>query len=99
MLKVRNMEGSSGREVANQFVITDTENNKVTFQSYDSTIIEIDSKNGVITVHPDYNYSKTTGKYRNKFMEVYFGALVNIKELEKAMSCGYWGNWKVVKAF
>jgi len=100
MLKVKNLTSPrTGREVANQFVITDTENNKTTFQSYDSTIIELDHENNIITVHRDYNYSNTTSKYRNQFMNIYLGALENVKELEKAMSCGQWNSWKVIKAF
>lgn len=39
-MKVRNLEGKSGRAVPNQFVIN--EGRKTWFQSYDSVIIEID---------------------------------------------------------
>lgn len=39
-MKVYNLEGKSGRAVANQFVIED--GSKTWFQSYDSVIIEID---------------------------------------------------------
>lgn len=69
MLKVENMVSErSGRAVANQFVITDTENGITTFQSYDSTIVSIDRHNKVITVYDAWDYSMTTGKYRNQFM-------------------------------
>lgn len=39
-IKVRNMLGNSGREIANQFVITD--GNNETFQSYKSAIVRIE---------------------------------------------------------
>ena len=101
MMKVRNMESpKTGREVANQFIITDVEKNVTLFQSYMSPIIEIDRTNLVITVHSDYNYSRTTGKYRNKFMEDEgFYELSNIKELDKCIKLGTYENFKVVKAF
>lgn len=100
-MKVRNMESpKTGREVANQFIITDVEKNVTLFQSYTSPIIEIDRTNLVITVHSDYNYSRTTGKYRNKFMEDEgFYELSNIKDLEKYIKLGTYENFKVVKAF
>ena len=77
-MKVRNITGRTGRAVANQFII-ETEGRgangnflkKEVFQSYDSIIAEI-------TVWPDetvvkldkncWNYSTTTGKYRNQFL-------------------------------
>lgn len=39
MLKAYNLEGKSGRAVANQFVLK--EDNRKVFQSYDSTIVEV----------------------------------------------------------
>ena len=55
----------------NQFVVMylteDTE--VISFQSYESTIIVIDRINRLIEVHPDYDYSNTTSKYRNMFFE------------------------------
>ena len=98
MLQVRNLTSSrSGREVANQFVIRDTENSKTTFQSYDSPIIEIDYANNILKVFRNWNYSKTTGKYRNQFMSEEFFGLDSTKELEKAMHEGCWEGWKVIK--
>jgi hypothetical protein len=56
----------SGRGVANQFIITDDEGNE-TFQSY-RTIIAT-NKCGNITLDVNsWDYSKTTGKYRNIFL-------------------------------
>lgn len=77
-MKVENMMSSNGNKVANQFVISEwgelvngTPYRKETFQSYDSVI-------AVKTILPDttevvldptfWDYSKTTGKYRNIFL-------------------------------
>ena len=67
MLRVSNMvSDASGREIANQFIIKN--DNKTMFQSYQSPIVEIDWTNQTLTVYPNWNYSMTTGKYRNMFM-------------------------------
>ena len=68
-MKVENIESSKGNIIANQFVITDDNGNEY-FQSYNSMIvkkplrvwdkIELDQKY--------WNYSNTTGKYRNIFL-------------------------------
>lgn len=52
-------------DVPNQFVIRTDEGTY--FQSYDSIIALIDTS-GKVTLGEDWNYSKTTGKYRNKFL-------------------------------
>ena len=68
-MRVYNMESSrTGRPVANQFVIVDDDANKMTFQSYDSMIVEIDWQNSIVTFGKDWNYSVTTSKYRNEFL-------------------------------
>lgn len=52
----------------NQFIIYDNEGNTY-LQSYDSIIVKID-KFGKIFLDENYwDYSKTTGKYRNKFLK------------------------------
>ena len=56
----------SGNPVANQFVIN--HNGKKYFQSY-ATIIAVKDEFGLITLNYDYwDYSRTTGKYRNEFL-------------------------------
>ena len=77
-MKVQNMLSSNARTVPNQFIITDEGRGALgnftkreTFQSYDSVI-------AVRTVWPDntrveldrdsWDYSVTTGKYRNQFL-------------------------------
>lgn len=65
---IDNMIGASGREVPNQYkVIINTDvNTYKCFYSYNSLIIIY--KNGrLFRIGTDYNYSRTTGKYRNAF--------------------------------
>lgn len=65
-MKVRNMESPrTGRPVANQFIIEG--DGKTIFQSYDSTIAVIDWNEKTVKIGNDWNYSTTTGKYRNMF--------------------------------
>ena len=63
-MKVQNMiSPASGREVANQYEIWD-DNGVNYFQSYNSIIGKIDK--GQVTLDEYYwDYSVTTGKYRN----------------------------------
>lgn len=64
-LEVQNLK-YNGREVPNQFEIFYTEDNKryKIFQSYNRMILKLE--NGVLTeVGKDWDYSRTTGKYRN----------------------------------
>lgn len=64
-MKVQNFTSANGNKVANQFEIR--ENGKRIFQSYNSVICVIE--NGVVTLDEYYwNFSKTTGKYRNIFL-------------------------------
>jgi len=64
-MKVQNFTSSNGNKVANQFIIT--EGNKETFQSYNSVIAVKEA--GKITLDKTYwDYSTTTGKYRNQFL-------------------------------
>lgn len=64
MINVQNMTSDRGNTIANQFIITtDT---AVYFQSYESIIAK--KENGNITLYKNWDYSKTTGKYRNIFL-------------------------------
>jgi hypothetical protein len=72
-MKVQNMTNARGNKIANQFIITDHEQNAQYFQSYDSIIaLKIyDEIEGGDIIHLDskyWDYSKTTGKYRNMFL-------------------------------
>lgn len=88
MLRVSNMTSQrSGREVANQFIIED--GNKTMFQSYSSPIVEIDVQNKTLTVYPHWDYSMTTGKYRNMFMDDYcFDQMADKNGFEEGMKAG-----------
>jgi len=64
-MRVENMRSSRGNFVPNQFIVYDNE--KTYFQSYDSIIALV--KNGITYLDNYYwDYSTTTGKYRNAFL-------------------------------
>ena len=63
--RVENMVSNKGNKIANQFVIY-TDNGSI-FQSYNSTIVKIDSGKTYLDKNT-WDYSKTTGKYRNIFL-------------------------------
>jgi hypothetical protein len=64
-MKITNLTSSRGNTIANQFEIR-TEK-AVYFQSYQSIIIKIeDGKTFLDSTY--WDYSKTTGKYRNQFL-------------------------------
>ena len=65
-MKVENMTSSQGNKVANQFVIRDDNNNEY-FQSYRS-IIAKRSQDKIYLDKYFWDYSRTTGKYRNLFL-------------------------------
>lgn len=64
-MKVQNFTSNSGNKVANQFLITD--GNTTVFQSYESIIAK--KINGKVYLDSEkWDYSTTTGKYRNMFL-------------------------------
>lgn len=68
-MKVRNMtSGKTGGAVPNQLIIEDGD--KETFQSYDSVICVklYDDARTVTLDSKKWDYSKTTGRYRNQFL-------------------------------
>ncbi len=65
-MKVRNMTNSNENKVANQFEI-EADNGDRFFQSYNSIIVKLSA--GRVTLDRHYwDYSRTTGKYRNIFL-------------------------------
>lgn len=56
-------------ENKNQFVIVDKD--RIYFQSYESMIAKINREDKKITLYPDYDYSKTTLKHLNLFLNQY----------------------------
>lgn len=91
-MKVYNMQSPNGREVANQFIITEEGRGALgnfikreTFQSYASVIAERIVWDDRIDIKLDVNYwdySTTTGKYRNQFLGE------DKKETEKKIKAG-----------
>ena len=70
-MKVKNITNTKGNKIKNQFIIKT--NDSLVFQSYDSVIVEIRNcyhENKKIFLDEKYwNYSTTTSKYRNIFLE------------------------------
>ena len=62
---VENMTSSNGNKVPNQFIIR-VNSEGTFFQSY-NTIIAAKTPEGVL-LDLDWDYSVTTGKYRNQFL-------------------------------
>lgn len=73
-MKVQNMTSSKGNNIANQFIITGIDSDDCdfeTFQSYDSVIATRRTIGGEYEIKLDsryWDYSVTTGKYRNQFL-------------------------------
>ena len=80
-MKVQNMTSAKGNKIANQFIITGYEDVEIdsgigmlndsqyfeVFQSYESAIAK--KQDGKIELDAQYwDYSVTTGKYRNQFL-------------------------------
>ena len=72
---VQNMKGKNGREIPNQFEIFGHDENGIpikVFQSYSSTIAIIRAGQAFskhVTLDKEkWNYSRTTSKYRNIFL-------------------------------
>ena len=63
---VQNMKGSNGREIPNQFEIF-ADDGKY-FQSYSSLIVFKPFSGKIVLDVNKWDYSKTTGKYRNIFL-------------------------------
>ena len=64
--QIENMQSAKGNDIANQFRIFTDEG--VFFQSY-SSIIAFKPNSGKIVLDRDkWDYSVTTGKYRNRFL-------------------------------
>lgn len=65
-MKVSNMTSPRGHKVPNQFIIRTNEG--VYFQSYQSIIALIKNDGSVVLDDYYWDYSRTTGKYRNEFL-------------------------------
>ena len=63
---VKNLTSNKGTKIPNQFIIS-TPTSKI-FQSYDSVIVKQTRKNTYLDYYY-WNYSETTSKYRNIFLD------------------------------
>ena len=79
MATVQNMVSNRGNKIANQFIIYTTEGS--IFQSYNSTIVKIENGKTYLDLNK-WDYSKTTGKYRNIFLNE------NKKQTEEKIKSG-----------
>jgi len=69
-MKVQNITSNNGNKIANQFIVND-DNGNTYFQSYNSMIVKKDYESDQVKIYLDqkyWNYSNTTGKYRNIFL-------------------------------
>ena len=83
-MKVENITSNNGNKIANQFIITDDKQNEY-FQSYNSMIVKKDYESNQVKIYLDqkyWNYSTTTGKYRNIFLNE------TIKDTKKKIKSG-----------
>jgi len=92
-MRVENFKNRDGRPVANQFLIFEDENPTsgnavVYFQSYETVIAKRDkfrageAKRQIWLDRDGWDYSTTTGKYRNQFLDE------TKKETEKKIKSG-----------
>jgi len=65
-VKVYNMESNKGNKIPNQFELYTNKGRY--FQSYQSVITFINNNGQVYLDKQDWDYSATTGKYRNMFL-------------------------------
>ena len=69
MIKARNIISDKGNPITNQIIISDEKKDTETFQSYNSIIAIKEYMPLKITLDDYYwNYSRTTSKYRNMFL-------------------------------
>lgn len=77
-------------QTVTKFVIYDGA--KIVFQSYESIIVEVNNDTKTITFGRDWDYSRTTRKYRNMFFNDYIyelSTLDNKKCVEAAINDGF----------
>ena len=68
MIKVKNMINRNYNTVPNQFILTDTETGIQYFQSYDSIIVKSVPNDATYLDEYYWDYSVTTGRYRNQYL-------------------------------
>lgn len=66
-IKVSSMSTKSGNDSLNNFIINDGKGN-TSFQSYNTLIARSDPAGNITLDRRHWNYSRTTGQYRNQFL-------------------------------
>ena len=89
---VSNLINARGNAVANQFVIS--EMGAIKFQSYESLVCIITSDS--ITFGRDWDYSRTTMKHLNTFLEDNGYSFNGSKDIRKAIENGNFNGTKVI---
>lgn len=88
-MKINQIKNENGKAIPNQYVMY--EDGKTTFQSYDATIATVDVKTREVVLYPKWDFSTTTGKYRNIFFTDYNYDLSDLgskKGIETALKRG-----------
>ena len=93
---VSQLINKQGKAVKNQFIIANGD--VTTFQSYNSKIVNINRKENTIVFFPDYNFSVTTSKHRNKFLSDILGVDIDTKTVDKMISDGMYNSFTVILA-
>ena len=88
MALVSNLINDRGNAVANQFVIS--EQNKISFQSYQSLVCVVCDNE--IVFGRDWDYSRTTMKHLNTFLRDLGYHFLGSKDIRKAIECGKFGD-------
>lgn len=100
-IKAEQMTGRTGNPIPNQFKIrvTGQDDNKVIFQSYNSTILIIDFRTNTLTFGRDWDYSRTTSKYLHQFFNEELRENISCNEIRQALKEGTiettWKTWTV----
>ena len=66
-MNISHFYGRTGREIPNQFKIRQ-DDGSIIFRSYDSNIVKITADGEIFLDENYWEYSVTTGKYRNEFL-------------------------------
>lgn len=69
-MKISQMTGRTGKPVANQFILRCDNTGWTYFQSYQTMIAKVGDCGAVYLDKRCWDYSTTTGKYRNKFLGI-----------------------------
>ena len=84
VLRVIPMDGRSNKPVPNQYIIQNGAD--MVFQSYNSTVAEYDSYSGKLTINNEIaEYSRTTKKYLNRFLDRFIQLNNYREEIKKAI--------------